>query len=76
MFSVLKQCLHSFLGRDSSGEYLRGQFIARHEGRVGWLRMLESEGVKNLAGDVFLNGASQCMLNGLSLNEINEYEYW
>ena len=40
------------------GSPLRGQFIARHEGRVGWLKMLGSEGVRSLAGDVLLNRAS------------------
>ena len=42
----------------AAGSPLRGQFIARHEGRVGWLKMHESEGVKSLAGDVFLNRTS------------------
>ena len=37
---------------------LIGQFTARHEGRVGWLKMLGSEGVRSLAGDVFLNRTS------------------
>ena len=29
------------------GSPLRGQFIARHEGRVAWVKMLGSEGVKS-----------------------------
>ena len=43
-----------FWEETAAGSPLRGQFIARHEGRVGWLKMLGSEGVKSLAGDVFL----------------------
>ena len=38
------------------GSPLRDQFIARHEGRVGWLKMLGSKGVKSLAGDVLKTG--------------------
>ena len=34
------------------GSPLRGQFIARHEGKVAWVKMLGSEGVKSLAGEV------------------------
>ena len=47
-----------FWEETAAGSPLRGQFIARHEGRVGWLKMLGSEGVKSLAGGVFLNRAS------------------
>ena len=42
----------------AAGSPLRDQFIARHEGTVGWLKMLGSEGVKSLAGGIFLNRAS------------------
>ena len=37
----------------AAGSPLRDQFIARHEGTVGWLKMLGSEGVKSLAGGIF-----------------------
>ena len=47
-----------FWEETAAGSPLRGQFIARHVGRVGCLKMLGSEGVKSLAGDVFLNRAS------------------
>lgn len=40
------------------GSPLRGQFIARHEGKVAWVKMLGSERVKSLAGDVFLSRTS------------------
>ena len=60
-FSCKQHVLYAFVHfweETAAGSPLRGQFIARHEGRVGWLKMLGSEGVKSLAGDVFLNRAS------------------
>ena len=47
------------------GNPLSGQFITRAEGRVDCLKKGRSWGV-------FLNRTSYCILNGLSLTEINE----
>ena len=61
--SIRLQAVYSLCQDDDSvhfweetavGSPLRGQFIARHEGRVGWLKMHGSEGVRSLAEDVFL----------------------
>ena len=65
--SIRLQAVYSLCQDDDSvhfweetavGSPLRGQFIARHEGRVAWVKMLGSEDVKSLAGYVFLSRTS------------------